>query len=366
VGKDQRLYLNPGLSEVKDFLIESIVELISNYSVDAIHFNGVFYPKDGLDTKYDDELYNVSEMTVQDFRTGQINELLRRIHNTIEKHNIQNGQSIQMGLSFDTKNPAYLDLNYLINTVEMDYMVANVQVPFELEAEKGYADYVKEYVQYLQESTTNLYIGINLNMDSTEYEREVQSQLLYNQKYKNIKGFVMNQLFNVYHNNKNKYDALTTITSKFLEKSVLLPATPNVYVNKSDHILSLKVKLELDLVNLTWETLPHAKSYVVYRFTETDNFQLESLNNPKHIVAIIKNRPAEATLSFQDSVETGKRYKYLVSVVDYANNETKIPTQRDVDLTFEQNLRSMLTIFGVISVIGIAVISYSSYRILKQ
>lgn len=40
----ERRYLNPGLPAVRDYLVEVIMEVVSNYDVDGIHFDDYFYP----------------------------------------------------------------------------------------------------------------------------------------------------------------------------------------------------------------------------------------------------------------------------------------------------------------------------------
>lgn len=40
----ERVYLNPGLPEVRDYLVEVIMEVVRQYDVDGIHFDDYFYP----------------------------------------------------------------------------------------------------------------------------------------------------------------------------------------------------------------------------------------------------------------------------------------------------------------------------------
>lgn len=40
----KQYYLNPGLPEVQDYLVEIVSELVANYDVDAVHMDDYFYP----------------------------------------------------------------------------------------------------------------------------------------------------------------------------------------------------------------------------------------------------------------------------------------------------------------------------------
>ena len=39
-----QLYLNPGIPEVNDYVVNSIVEVVKNYDVDGVHMDDYFYP----------------------------------------------------------------------------------------------------------------------------------------------------------------------------------------------------------------------------------------------------------------------------------------------------------------------------------
>ena len=40
----KQYYLNPGLPEVQDYLVEVVRELVANYDIDAVHMDDYFYP----------------------------------------------------------------------------------------------------------------------------------------------------------------------------------------------------------------------------------------------------------------------------------------------------------------------------------
>ena len=40
----KQYYLNPGLPEVQNYLVETVKELVANYDIDAVHMDDYFYP----------------------------------------------------------------------------------------------------------------------------------------------------------------------------------------------------------------------------------------------------------------------------------------------------------------------------------
>lgn len=84
---DNLLMYRPAVPEVKDLLVNIIDELITKYDVDGVHFDDYFYPypKSGvaIDDQADYTRYGVGYSSIGDFRRGQVNDVIERIHNVI-------------------------------------------------------------------------------------------------------------------------------------------------------------------------------------------------------------------------------------------------------------------------------------------
>lgn len=85
---DNLLMYRPALPEVKDLLVNVIDDIITRYDIDGIHFDDYFYPypKSGvaIDDAADYAKYGSGYSNVGDFRRGQVNEVIERIHALIE------------------------------------------------------------------------------------------------------------------------------------------------------------------------------------------------------------------------------------------------------------------------------------------
>jgi uncharacterized lipoprotein YddW (UPF0748 family) len=362
LGKDQRLYLNPGLDEVQSYFVDTVTEVIQNYAIDGIHLNSSIYPETGMEAIYDESLADDSN-DLDAFRVAKVIELVRKLSNTINTYNVQTEKSIQFGMTYDMKRDQYIDMDYLVEHNLVDYLIAQLNYAFE-EADKGYADFVKEWANYMQESTVNLYIGFNVNFESPDYNRELKTKLLYLQNYQNIKGIALSQVTRL---NLTKSVLLRSHTDDLFSTSQLLPAVKNVYAPTVENVSRLNLQWMDDNVHIHWGTVAKAKYYVLYRFNDDQVVQKSDLENPANILAVVKQDNRNDTIRYVD--ETAKqnhKYTYMVSVVDSAYNESDIPTPRSIDLTFDQDMTFKLILFSVISLVGISVIGYTSYHVLKK
>ncbi len=81
-------YYNPGLPEVKNHLLAVIKEIVTNYDVDAIHFDDYFYPYKEPKLEFPDkatfEKYKKLGQTRDDWRRENVNELILALSETIK------------------------------------------------------------------------------------------------------------------------------------------------------------------------------------------------------------------------------------------------------------------------------------------
>ena len=89
--------LNPGEPEVKQFIYETIEEIVTNYPVDAIHFDDYFYPYADIGDQ-DQKLYEQyrnGEETLADWRRRNIDDVIYAIHKLLKNQ----PRSIHLGIS---------------------------------------------------------------------------------------------------------------------------------------------------------------------------------------------------------------------------------------------------------------------------
>ena len=83
-----KYYYNPGLPEVQQHLVNVIIEIVSNYEMDAIHFDDYFYPYKVGNLKIEDgetfRKHAKSNQSVEDWRRDNVNTLVKEVYENIK------------------------------------------------------------------------------------------------------------------------------------------------------------------------------------------------------------------------------------------------------------------------------------------
>jgi len=214
-----QLILNPARAEVKDFIIETIKELIRNYDIDGIHFDDYFYPYGGLIDEDNDlkeyEQRKDDAQSLDDFRREQVTEVIKRVYDNIKLENPKlrfgvspfgiwrNKTNEHHGSNTDPRcsqsyNNEYADSYDWVKKGYIDYIVP--QIYWELGHEIApFADIVDFWVDAVKNTNVDLYIGHGAyrlgNEGEFENPDEIVNQLKYVSQFKEVKGHV----FFTYH-----------------------------------------------------------------------------------------------------------------------------------------------------------------------
>lgn len=90
---DGRMYWNPGLQEVRQYIIDGVMEIVSRYEVDGVHFDDYFYPDE---TFPDSATFAASgQNDLLAWRRQNINALIRETNKTIDAYD----SSVVFGVS---------------------------------------------------------------------------------------------------------------------------------------------------------------------------------------------------------------------------------------------------------------------------
>jgi len=85
-----RIY-NPALPEVQQRIVDIVKDVISKYNVDGIHFDDYFYPDPSYYTSLDDNSeytkYGSEYSSIEDFRRGNVDNVVKKIHEVIVAQN---------------------------------------------------------------------------------------------------------------------------------------------------------------------------------------------------------------------------------------------------------------------------------------
>ena len=215
VSYGEKLYYNPGIPEVRQFVIDSILEVVKNYNIDGVHLDDYFYPyPEGGIYFPDNELYESNKRfsgeTKEQWRRNNINDFIKNLYKSIkkEKANVKFGVS-PFGIwrnktddpkGSDTKggitsyDSLYADTKHWVENGWLDYIAPQIYWHF------GYdrADYGKLadwWVDITKDYKVHLYIGhavYKVEKGDTPWGNplEIINQIQYNRNIPHIKGSI--------------------------------------------------------------------------------------------------------------------------------------------------------------------------------
>lgn len=208
---DGNLYFNPGIPEVRQLIVDGVMEIVNNYAVDGIHFDDYFYPDKNFSDSATYNKYKKAGQSLDDWRRENVNILVDTVNKAIKN----TGKNIRFGISpfgiwankssnalgSDTKGleayySHYADTRKWVKEGMIDYIAP------QLYWDIGYsiADYSKLVAWWkdvVSGTNVDLYIGQaaykagNANPSSPWYgTAEIEKQMAFNEKTPEIKGSI--------------------------------------------------------------------------------------------------------------------------------------------------------------------------------
>ena len=242
----KKYYYNPGLPEVREKLASIMKEVVSNYDIDAIHFDDYFYPYKIKDAVFEDqschEFYKQPNQSLEDWRRSNIDSLIKIAHQTIKKEKpwVQFGVSPFGVWKNNSTDPKGSDTKAGVTTYEDLYADPLLWM------QKGWVDYVIPQVYWSMDlpvashskivswwaknkSNSNIYIGNsaykvrNNNDKAWENKKELPDQLKLTRNTKEIGG---NAFFSAKSLMQKNPDVVKYIQKKYYKTPALSPISP--------------------------------------------------------------------------------------------------------------------------------------------
>ncbi|MDN4601665.1 family 10 glycosylhydrolase [Paenibacillus sp. F6_3S_P_1C] len=210
VNASGKMYINPGIPEARQHIIDSIMEVVNQYDVDGVHLDDYFYPSNV--TFNDDaafKAYNTLNTSDRaEWRRDNINQFVKQLGESIHKvkagvqygispFGVWRNKSVDMTGS-DTKAgvTAYDSMNADVRTwikqEWIDYVAPQVYWSMTLSAAR-YDKVVDWWANEVANTDVKLYIGHSPYKLGTpeigwQTSQEIIDQLIYNEKYDTVKG----------------------------------------------------------------------------------------------------------------------------------------------------------------------------------
>lgn len=314
--------LNPGIPEVRDYIVDVCLEIIENYDVDAIHFDDYFYIS-GINDAFTVAKYNKDKLSVPDFRRQQIDLFIKQLSEEMYEFNIQNNRAVQLGISptgvyrngsyvasskytydqngtltFPTysasagyshyDNPLYCDTKKWVDEEWIDYIIPQNYQSLDNSA-ASHAALSDWWDAVVKNKKCRLYIGVGFykkgGADESGWrynDEELLMQLRYNQSKENIDGICIYQYKSLV-NFKNS-NVLNKLRSDYWTKTPANPVVLKYEDNFNDNlsINNLKLYESDDAYALSWDKLEDARRYAVYRYVNDEAVLLGFVGNGKN------------------------------------------------------------------------------------
>ena len=343
------IILNPGEPAVREFLVNTCLEVVEKYDVDAIHFDDYFYAN-GVDDAATRAKYNTTGLSIADFRRLQVDLFIEQLSNELRAFNERTGRVVQLGIAptgiyrngsytstytYDENgnltSPVgsntggfahygdylYCDTKKWIDNEWIDYILPQSYWGFE-HSTAGYADVMDWWDKVVEHKDVNLYSGMGVYMiDGGTWSgrlREALNQIKYGAKLKNVQGHCIYsykhlkyayqgsgeyaQNFQAVKNEAWKRKAIMSEIRNY--DPVVLPAVENLTI------------AEIGAHNvLSFTNNPQAKFYVIYRSLQPITYA------PEEVYDIIGGLNDAETVTYTDS-DAGE-YFYAVRPLSRTN-----------------------------------------------
>ncbi|MCC0674025.1 cell wall-binding glycosyl-hydrolase Cwp19 [Clostridioides sp. ES-S-0145-01] len=202
-----KYYYDPGLPEVRKYIVDSIAEVVQNYDIDGVHFDDYFYPGVSFNDTATYQKYGQGQ-NKDNWRRENVNTLLRDVKASIKSikpevvfgvspAGIWRNKSSDPTGSDTSGNESYVgtyaDTRAWIKQGLVDYVVPQLYWPIGLKA-ADYSKLVAWWANEVKGTNVDLYIGQGIykqgqsSYNGQNIAKEIVKQVTLNRKYSEIKG----------------------------------------------------------------------------------------------------------------------------------------------------------------------------------
>lgn len=344
----KQYYLNPGLPEVQNYLVDTVKELVANYDIDAVHMDDYFYPYKIANEAFPDQAaykkYGTSFKKVDDWRRDNVNQLVENLYTAIKdtkpyvqfgispfgvwrnKSLDQTGSDTRAGVN--NYDDLYADVRTWIQNGTVDYITPQIYWSRTLAVAKygTLLDWWSHEVQaYAETHPVQLYIGLadyKVGNDSDaawKNKMELPEQIIANRSEKTAASGQMHFSLRSIQNNKLGY--ATIINQQLYNYTALTPDTSWNDATAPDkptfvQVIKEKTGRTIEIID---ENKIQPRKYVIYRFTGNKE---GSYDDPRNIVDVVYN--TDGITTFVDKTALAQRsYTYGISAVSATGVESK-------------------------------------------
>jgi len=337
-------WFNPGIPEVREYIIQVILNVVRHYDIDGVHFDDYFYPyPDGNKPIPDSETfrkYGAGFSTVADWRRNNVNLLVQELSDSIRatKHYIRFGIS-PFGIwdnvgnhprgsesnGFSGYRQLYADAIRWTSEGWVDYVTPQLYFPFNFRA----APYEK-LVDWWNQHTygRHLYIGhasyrAANNSEGWKNRSQIPDQIRYLRDQSQSNGSVFYSSKSIVGNLAGIRDSLQYDLYKYKALPPQMLWLDSIPPHSPTGLTAISIQ-DGSAIKLDWHAPEMAADgelaygYVIYRFNVGEQIDLQ---DPRYILHISYQGDQR---TYTDSrIRKEGRYVYGVTALDRLKNESE-------------------------------------------
>ena len=348
-----RLYYDPGNPEVRRFVQAAMMDAVTRYDIDGVHFDDYFYPYPAAGQDFGDqatfERYGAGFANKADWRRHNIDLLIKEMGQQIKAakpwvkfgvspFGIWRNKSADP-LGSDTNGTQSYDANFAdtrkwVKEEWIDYIVPQIYWNIGLEV-ADYAKLVPWWADVVAGTRVQLYvgqadykIGEPGQPDAWQDPAEMSRHLTFNRDYPQVAG---NVHFSATQVRANKLGATDVYAAEHYSRPALIPTMSHLPAKPLMFPVVTGATRQADGIRLSWRQpvdgiwpFGDATSYAIYRFDGTSLPGTCGFADAAHLVGTVRDTDGR-TQSFLDrTAERGKRYTYYVTALDRLANESVV------------------------------------------
>lgn len=340
-----RMYLDPGIPEVRKHIVDVVGEVVDNYDIDGIHFDDYFYPYKIENTPLPDSntyyFYGQAFKNIDDWRRTNTDNLIMGISQRIRatkphvkfgispfgvwSNRSQNSMGSMTMAGVTSYDDLYADGIKWLKNGWIDYIAPQLYWNIGY-APADYAELVNWWSLRVREQ--HLYIGqaaykVGDNPEPQWQDpNEIPRQIQMNRNNVEIDGSIFYNAQSIKRNRLGLKDSLRTafdspaLVPQIDYQSGRVPKEPRFRrVRTKDGDVKLKWKPHKD------DTYIKPSYYIVYRFDGPQAGDYEDPRNILHITSFLTD--AKKMVHMDRTAEVDKVYTYVVSPVNRQHQEGK-------------------------------------------
>ncbi len=348
-----KMYFNPALPDVRNYITEVVMEIVMEYDVDAIHYDDYFYPYPAAGEVFPDskdfQTYGFGFFSIDEWRRQNIDLMIAQVSQMIKLvaphvkfgispfgvwRNIskdpQLGSATRAGIN--TYDDLYADVRGWLEKGWIDYVVPQLywNIGFSV------ADY-EVLMKWWERNTfeRHLYIGqaiYKVNNNPEEAWRrpgEIPKQIRMNRQSPNVQGSIF---YNTNSLVKNPLGVTDSLRNHYFKTPALLPEMPHLKLPAPAPPSIGKPRLKDGAITFECtvkDKHPAASYLIVYRFEDR---LPGDYNNPHNILTTVHLKDMNKVVIQDKEVTKGKIYTYAVSVANRAHTESLLSNWRAVEV----------------------------------